>query len=314
MIQNQTRYNCEQSELYAVADVAWGSCLQEIVRFATFSERYTEAYVTMAKTGVAAAEAIPSAQARGAVSEILRTQLVILAEQCRDKWQLLKRYITKSVPKEALKASLEAAGSADYEKAIGENWDKVRALNTAGLGYAGEHLAALQANQNMPTAFGTEYNTLKADFAALYTQFLDARETAKQGTASKIDANNMVYDSLMDMMLDGQQLFKNEPATAEQFVFAEVLKSVSSAGPAGIKGTIAGDDGTVITEALIDILDTDKSGSPDADGKYEIKPVPNGTYAIQVTAPGYEMQLIEGYKISLGTVSTLDIVMVAVSV
>ena len=55
----------------------------------------------------------------------------------------------------------------------------------------------------------------------------------------------------------------------------------------------------------------DKVGETDAEGVYEIKPIPNGTYAIEVSADVYETKLIESYKIKLGTVSTLDITLVA---
>ena len=81
------------------------------------------------------------------------TQVAEKAEKCRNEWQKLKRYITKSVPKAALKASLEAAGSLIYEKAGEKNWDKVRALNTAGYTYVVDNEAALLTNDNMAPGF-----------------------------------------------------------------------------------------------------------------------------------------------------------------
>ncbi len=302
---------CEQSEFYAVGDVAWGSCRQQLDLFAGFSPRYTDGFIDTRLAALAAAEAIPGAQARAAAAEIVLTEVAEKAVLCLNEWQKLKRYITKSVPKAALKASLEAAGSLIYEKAGDKNWDKVRALNTAGNTYLVEHEAALLADDNMPTDFMGNYETLKNDFALLYTSVLDARETAKQGTQAKVIANNEAFESLMDMMLDGQQIFKNDPAAADQFIFTEVLKEVSSAGQAGVKGLISEEDsGEVIAGATVRILDTEKVGESGPDGNYIIKPVPNGVYSIEVTADGYAPQLIEGYRINLGAVGTLDIFMV----
>ena len=307
-----SKLNCEQSEFYAVGDVAWGSCRQQLPAFYSFSPRYTDGFVDTALAELAAAESIPGAQARAARAEIVLTQVAEKAEKCRNEWQKLKRYITKSVPKAALKASLEAAGSLIYEKAGEKNWDKVRALNTAGYTYVVDNEAALLTNDNMAPGFMADYQLLKNEFAVLYTEVLDARETAKQGTQQKVIANNNAFEALMDMMLDGQQIFKDDPAAANQFIFTEVLKEVSSAGQAGVKGLVLQENGEVIAGAIISILDTDKEGTSDESGNYEIKPVPNGTYSIRVTAEGYEPQLIEAYKIKLGTVSTLDVVMMPI--
>jgi outer membrane receptor protein involved in Fe transport len=57
-----------------------------------------------------------------------------------------------------------------------------------------------------------------------------------------------------------------------------------------VRGTVTANDGTPIAGALVVLVSggTRKHGQTDARGKFKLDDVPNGTYALQVAAPGFE--------------------------
>jgi ABC-type uncharacterized transport system permease subunit len=69
-----------------------------------------------------------------------------------------------------------SAGSHYYEKAGRYNWVTLEGLLTAGQTYIAVNLAALQANQNMPSTFATTFGTDKTAFVNLNHQFLQSEE------------------------------------------------------------------------------------------------------------------------------------------
>lgn len=307
-------YNCNTQELYSAARLGWDSCSEQLTDFASFKAKYTAALITAKLAEIDNAANLPDDQARAAKAESERISLTQIADTCLANWQKLKRYIADAFSPEQQKPNLEAAGYQYYEKAGNYNWDSLQGLLTSGQTYITANLAALQANQNMPAAFATSFQTDKTEFDTLHQQFLQSEELSQQGTETKIVANNLVYSNLISMFLDGQEIYKTNEVLKKQFVFDQVLNLVSGTGTAGVKGYITADDTNApIVGARIEIEQNGKSATTDQDGKYQILQVGANTYNIKIGAEGFTSKLVENIVIKPGTVSTLSATLVRIS-
>ena len=299
-------YSCTQQELYSISKLAWNSCTQHLADFTAFKPRYDATFITDQERLISNAETLPDDQARSSVAEAQRIQLTDLADKCLANWQKLKRYIADAFPTNLQKPELEQAGQDYYSKAGNYNWDSIQGLLTSGQEYITNKQTTLEANNNMPPTFATDFATDKDAFNTLHRTFLDSEETARQGTATKIEANNTVHANLMSMLLDGQEIFRNDQAVRKQFVFSDLLYLIRGAGVAGLRGTVTNQaDGVAIPNVAVSIAGTNKRTTTDDQGKYTITPVPAGTYNFIFDAPGFQQQIIEAQEIKTGTVSTL---------
>ncbi len=304
----KANYKCTQPELYAVARTGWASYSANLLAFGAYRGYYDAAYATAALAAITAAELLPDAQARYANTEVYRTELVALADDCLARWQTLKRYILTSFPEAAQKARLEEAGSLRYEKAGEYNWEELRMMNISASTFLVTHNAALSAGNNMPLAFLAAYNTAAASFATKMQQFLNSEEQGIIDTNTKITANNAVYTTLINMFKDGQEIFKTQDEIKRQFVFETVLGLITNPSAAGLKGkVISSQDLTPIFDAHVEILNTSQSSNTDTDGNYLVKPLATGSYDVRFSAlPNYRDKVIQNVQITKGTISTLD--------
>jgi len=306
------KYSCTQSELYACCYIGWQSYNNNLVRFTNFKGFYTALYGTARVGEVDAAKALPDEQTRDEVAESLRILLIAKGTECTDGWQQLKRYIASAYPDDLQKPKLEAAGSDYYREAAREDWENLSMLMQAGSNFIGNNTADLTASNNMPLTFQGDFNTLKTDFDDLYLDFKNAEQIAFTQTETKINANNGIFEKLMDMFLDGQQIFKKTPATQKQFIFESVLELVSSPGSSGLKGTVTKQvDAMPIEGAKLTLVELVKAVQTDASGKYDFGNFAAGTYTLRVEAAGF-VTIEEKVVIETGVVSTKDFVMVGV--
>jgi len=306
------KYPCTQGELYACCYIGWKSYGNNLARFTNFKGFYTALFGTARVGEVDAAKALPDEQTRDEVAETLRILLIDKGTECTDGWQQLKRYIASAYPDELQKPKLEAAGSDYYREATNENWEDLSLLMQAGSNFIGNNTADLTANNNMPLTFQNDFNTLKTDYDALYLDFKNAEQIAFTLTENKINANNAIYDKLIEMFLDGQQIYKKEPATMKQFVFESVLELVSSPGSSGLKGTVTKQvDGTPIEGAKLTLVELVKAVETDALGKYDFGNFAAGTYTLRIEAAGF-VTIEEKVVIETGVVSTKDFAMAGV--
>jgi hypothetical protein len=298
-------YKCSQQELYTISRVAWKSCQTYLADFAAFSPRYDAALLTAAFAAIEAAAVLPDAQARGEKSELLRIQLAKLGNDSTDLYQRLKRYIAKAFAEDAQKTRLDAAGQMHYAGASSQNWDSVDALNTSASNFLAANSAALTANQNMPTTFQATFNAAKTAFAAAHTAFLSEEGGNPTDTQTKVAANNALYEDLMTMLLDGQEIFKRNDAVRKQFTFSELLYLASGAGTAGIKGYIT-DTATLfaIEGVHISIFGSKRTAETDNEGRYEISQLAAGVYNLTFVKKGYATVTLDGFEVKVGTSSS----------
>lgn len=309
----QANYNCSQQTLYTAANLGWNSCTQHINSFKDFSDQYDPAFIAARIAEVEAAALLPDDQARNGITETLRIQLTQLADASLADFQRLKRYISKAFGPEFHKAQYEIAGQNYYEKAANYNWDSLKGLLTSASNYINNNLATLTQNQNMPVAFPPILENNKNSFFALHPQFLDSEETSRQDAATKIIANNAIYNSLINMFLDGQQIFRNDEAVKKQFIFDQVLLLIDGAGTAGVRGTVTDSVTTFPLEGVsVKLMPGNYTGTTNADGIYRISPMASGIYTVTYNKASYQELVISNHEVKVGTVSTLNSALIPV--
>lgn len=303
----QTNYRCSQQELYSCCLLGWTSCTNNLPAFTAFKSKYNAPFITTQLASVDAAKRLKGNQARAAQSETYRIELVLLAISCRNNFQALKRYIMEAYAPQMQKPQLEAAGQEFFTKATQNNWEAIESLNNYGEIYITDNATILGTAGYMPPTFATQFIADATAFTAKHLLFMNQEEADEEGTQEKVEANNGIYTQLIKMCLDGQEIFKNDPAKYKQFVFAEILIKASSVGQSGVRGT-ALDALTQLPVAGAEVLiiGSSESATTDADGKFEIKPLPTGTYDIRITCLGYQDQIIQQFHITTGIISTLD--------
>jgi len=303
-------YRCSQQELYSCCLLGWTSCSENLAAFTAFKSKYDLAFVTTQLASVDDAKRLKGNQARSAQSETYRIELVALADQCRSNWQSLKRYIVEAFAPEMQKPQLEAAGQEYYTKATQNNWEAIESLNNFGETYIADNEAILASAGYMPLTFKPDFVAACTAFTAKHLQFMNQEETDEEGTQEKIEANNAIYTQLINMCLDGQEIFKNNEAKYKQFVFADILIKASSVGTAGIRGIVR-DAATQLPIAgvSVTILGSSQSAITDIDGRYEIKPLAAGYYDVSFVVPNYQDIVINQHQVLTGTVSTLDVLL-----
>lgn len=305
-------YNCTQADLIVVIKTGLASAIEYLPRLTAFSPKYTLTYFNSLISETDAAAALPDRDARVAVSEMMRLDLVQKNREYCNKWQFLKRYISKVYKGEALQLQLNSAGQGYYTRAQNENWPSTRAMLDSASKYATLNSAELVANDNMPPTFPTQLSDALADFDTLVTAYESSKESILVATQLKIAALNAINSKFMEVMLDGQEIFKNEETIYKQFVFAEILSRVSGPGLAGLNGKVT-DSATnlPIFEAHIKIFhpdtpETEYTGTTNEEGEYLVN-CPSGTYTVTVAKAGYNPHTMVDMVVEVGTVSRVNV-------
>lgn len=307
----KANYNCSELELYTICNLGWKSCKTNLARFTAFKPKYILTFVEGKLVAVKSASELPDEQARNEAYETANVNLKKQGKKCTDAWQVLKRYISDAFSADLQKTKLEAAGHDYFKPASNENWDSVKGLMLSGLGFITTNSATLMAGDNMPSTFENDFKDIKEAFEAQHEIFLQAEENSTVGQDKKVSANNAIFADLMSMLLDGQEIFKDEEALLKQFVFTELLYLASGTGTAGVKGQISdANTGTSLENISVTIVGTTKKTVSGVKGEYEILQVAAGKYDILIEGDGYQTQTIKDWVVKTGTVSTLNIQMV----
>ncbi len=312
-MQTTSLYRCSQAELYSICRLGWKSCEQHLNDFADFKARYDYQYIQNQLTAITDAENMADAQARGAISERLRTQLIEKADECTAAFQRLKRYIEDAYPTNQQKTQFDAAGQQYYTRATAYNWDSVASLNASATRFIADYFNDLTANLNMPMSFQSKFDNLRVEFTQLQQDFLNAEEDAIQKTEAKVTANNQLYSDLIKMFKDGQEIFNKDEAKYKQFVFEQVLNLVGGTSTSGIKGYVTNSNtGQALPNVFVTVIGKNKTTTTDNEGRYEILQVAAGTYSVEFKLEGYEVNIQANYEIKTGIVSKLDAAMVLI--
>lgn len=301
-------YNCGQQVLYIAARVGWNNCSANLPAFSNFKTNYDEAFISSRMAEILAAERLPDKAQRTEDSRTARIELLNQASECLHYWRRLKRYITKAYPANLLAIKLSAAGQSHYRKAANDNWLSAQRLILDGNAFVIDHKEELITYGHMPQSFILGFATAKAAFDQLHQQFIGASQNNGLSTQTKINTNNEVYNQLMNMLLDGQEIFKGQEALRKSFTLQQLLLIISGPGGQGIKGTITQPNRQPVTEGeIIFTGNTNKTVRIESNGHFECAQLSAGTnYTIIIKAPGFEDKIITNVEVATGVMKTVD--------
>jgi hypothetical protein len=286
-------YNCGQDELYGGGDLVITSLLEELASFTAFKSKYTLIYATALKAELQLAIGLPGLDQRLAEQEVARINLLSKLNECLDNLNALRLYIRDAYPNSDIRlVRLQEAGFDDYEFARKANWEKLRAIMDNANAFISNHEAELLAGDNMPAGFKASFEALQITVQPDIVTMLNLRENNKQATSAKINANNDIFEKIMDVCEDGAYIFRNDAAKRAQFVWTSVLEVITPPGAAGMKGEVRDS----VTKVLIEgaLVRMSQTGLPEvstltgANGKYDFGNLPVGDYEGKVLKDLYD--------------------------
>ncbi|MCW5908972.1 MAG: carboxypeptidase regulatory-like domain-containing protein [Chitinophagales bacterium] len=303
-----SKYNCAQPELYSGARMVIRAAVRELPDFTAIKPKYDSMFFTNLEAEVAAAEVLPDEQYRNSIVEAMRNNTIAQAKLCLNIWQQLKSYIedTPQFKGVQLKPALEAAGSTVYLEASGMDWESVNVLMVNGKQFITDYNTVLTAGGNMLPTFVADWDAAHLAFTTTWQQFKDREDTNVIAAENKLNANNTLYEKIIQICKDGQRIFRHTEAHRQQFVWDSVLYAVRGAGIAGLRGTITNAaTGLPIAGAQVLVIETGDTGITGEDGKYSITGVPAGNYNVKASATGYN-PVEEPFEVLTGTISALN--------
>lgn len=290
-----SEYNTAEQDLYTGIEMVWTSYAEYLTDFEAWKTTYSSTNGTDALAALEAAKDLPSEALRDELHTTLQKELGPLSDDCLIIWKQLESYIRDSFPPLVYQDKLNAAGYVYYSGASAKNWEDVQGLMNDGELFIAANTAELTTG-GMPGTFAADFTTAKDAFDAKHAEFLQAEETAKVQRDEKIDANNAIYRTAMDMCEDGKKIFRQEPAKRDQFTWTTVQVLIKgSQSSHSVKGTVIDNDTELPIEgAKVAVLDKDgtpiegKEAITESDGTYKIIGLKNGQYKLDVQADGYD--------------------------
>ncbi len=304
-------YGIPQEILYTICNAAWNLCSNYLSQFANLKGYYTSDYIAASILAVQNAKAMPSTVQTVTDRKAARIALAASTKQVQANWQLLKVYITKAYDKSLWQTKLEAAGASFYGKASLDNWSGVRSLIEAANTFIAANLGDLTANENMPAAFQTTFQNEGENCINLSNNFFGLNMQKQMATSAKIDANNAIYTSVIEMLKDGQQIFKDDAATKRLFTFNSLVSVYKGEGSASLRGRIVNDLNLPVEGAVITSRDQKYTATTNAKGHYRINRIAEGSYSFTVTCPGYA-PVEQVIHFTAGTASTANFALASV--
>jgi len=302
-------YNTPQEILYSVCLAAWNKCNQHLQKFTELKALYTSAFVTNKIEQVQAAKQLPDLRQTLANRKVARINLFNSTKEVLDNWQLIKVYILQAFDSDMAKAKLDEAGASLYRKASLKNWSSVRSLIDTTNAFITANLDALTNNDNMPAGFQTTFLSAGNNCIEQSIAFANAGMQKEAATSTKIDANNVIYASVIEMLKDGQQVFKEDEAIKKQFTFNYLVSLYQAEGSASLKGYVLNNLGLPVQGASIVSVDQKYKATSNAKGRYRIGRMAEGTYTFTVTCPGYS-PIEQVITLAAGTASTVNFEMI----
>jgi hypothetical protein len=280
-----------QEILYSVCLAAWNLCSQNLAKFTALKAFYTEAFIDQALAAVQAAKDLPQIVQTLAYRKEARINLVNATKQVQANWQLLKLYINKAFAEDIVRARLDGAGAAFYVKASADNWSAVRSLIDTANAFIANNLGDLMANDNMPADFQTKFQADGNSCIELSVSHARLNIEKEMATNRKVEANNTIYASTIEMLKDGQQIFKDNAAAQKQFTFSYLVSIYRGERSASLKGYVVNYLGLPIEGASVVSADQKYAAITDDKGYYCITRIAEGAYTFSVTCTGYVPQM-----------------------
>jgi hypothetical protein len=304
-------YSIPQEILYTICIAAWKLCSQNLAKFMALKAFYTEAFIADAVLAIQNAKKLPETVETISARKEARINLIKATRQVLANWQVLKVYITKAYDEKMVKTKLVAAGASTFRKASVDNWTAVRSLIDTANTFIANELNSLTANENMPADFQTTFKTAGDSCIALSVIYTHVNMEKEIATSIKTKANNAVYASLMEMLKDGQQIFKENAEMKKQFTFRYLVSKQRGEHSASLKGKIVNNLNMPVAGAVIVSQDEKYMATTDSKGQYQIKRIAAGTYTFTISCSGYET-IVETITCTAGIASRGDFEMTGI--
>jgi len=308
MKEKSKKYNIPQEILYSVCLSSWELCKENLDKFAECKAYYTETFIDEAIASVREARELPGILHNRAKSKEVHIDLQLAARQVMDNWQLLKLYINKAFGKDMAAIKLEAAGASIYTRAALYNWSAVRSLADVAGTFIRNNKEALTKANNMPEEFQTRFVADGDKFIGLSMAFGSITMENQMATQLKIDSNNAIYETAIEMLKDGQQIFRYDAIIKRQFIFNYLVSVHSGKGSASFSGYITDEVNSPVEGATIQSQNQKYTAIADSKGYYRIARIAEGVYNFNITKPGYQ-PVEQSFIFTAGTAGKEDVVM-----
>ncbi len=311
-MKSKTSFSCTQQELYLAAALAWAFCRRHLARFAKLKGFYTEGYILERLAEIQAAKDIPNYKIRKdepTTNKILMDEAI---EDCCYYFTMLKALISTAFEANLYAAKLDAAGQSYFIKSESGNEGALTDLNDTAIKFIQANEEALKAKNNMTNSFLKDYEAVVANYKTCRTNYTNSSTDYTSLTVDNTTANNTIHATMMDMLKDGQAIFRKEPELRDQCTFTNFLDQVVEVSVAGIRGKvkIMGEK-KGINKVKITIEGREKVVETNKQGRFEIPQIAAGKYFITFTVKGYKTVIFKDFEVKTGVYNTLNVEMEA---
>ena len=160
----------------------------------------------------------------------------------------------------------------------------------------------------MPEDFQTKYAAAGDKCIELSGEFVRINMDKETATHLKIEANNAIYAAAIEMLKDGQQIFRYDTAIKRQFTFNYLVSVHRGEDSASLRGYIT-DELNLPVEGVTIISQNQKyTATTDSKGYYRISRMAQGTYTFHITRRGYP-SIDRSIILSAGTAGKEDFIL-----
>ena len=311
-MKNSSLFKCTQQELYLAAALAWAFCRRYLPRFSKLKGFYTEGYILDRLADIQTAKDIPNFKIRKdqpTTNKILMDEAI---EDCCYYFTMLKALISTAFEANLYAAKLDAAGQSYFVKSESGNEGALTDLNDTALKFIENNEATLKANNNMTDSFFGDYQAVVANYKTCRKNYTDSTSGFTNLTADNTAANNALYATMMDMLKDGQAIFRKEPELRDQCTFTNFSEQVVEVSVAGIRGRVKiKDEKKGINKVQITIEGREKVIETNKQGRFDIPQIAAGKYLVTFAVKGYKTVVFKEFEVKTGVYNTLNVEMEA---
>ncbi len=302
-------YPMSQADLYLLLPLAWQHYADHQAAFGAYKKtKYTPKLADEAIARAEAAMKLPSLQARGAMPEATRVELVKQTDEFLDVWNLLDGYIEEAFKADGTyKTKREGAGAKLYDKVLHEDWGAANDMVNQALAFVAENLDVLKVQGEMDDDFVLRLQAEGEDVRRVVRRYLKEQNDAEDGTNAKVLANEACFAEFQAMSRDAQRIFRRHPAIAAKFQAQTLLATIRGTRQAGIRGVVTDADGQDVAGATVAVPGVaGATAVTDEDGRYFI-PLASGTYTVVVSGEGFAEKTLSDVVVEVGVKKRVDV-------
>ncbi len=297
-----------QVQFYMIALMAWNFFRQQIAEFMLFDSRYTSQTANDAIDAVNAAKALKNIQQRNVVTSLNRNESMDANATLCELWQSLKRYILKSYKGQSGKDCLKAAGEAFYLKAAANDWSSVMSLIENSTTFMTDHQNELITKGGMPADFIKTFTVAAEKCSNDVTEFKTSVRKKNEQTITKQDANKAVFESLQAMLADGQDIFKKDLKSKNNYIYNKLYQVAKANSPASLRGYLTDANDKPLPGVKVQVENTELVAITNKKGYFRFARMSAGSSMITFKKAGL-IDMFEGVILKAGTGKLLNVTM-----